>query len=160
MRMTLTTTLDCPLETAWSQVQRLALLQHVAWPLIRFTFQEPNTPPLRWSEGRYRVGMWSFGVIPLGSQWIVIEYPDGLSIADGKATLRDNGSGRFIRQWDHWMIFEDIGNGQTRYTDRLDVRAGVLTPGVWLFARMFYGHRQCRWQGLVATGFKTLEPGG
>lgn len=156
MRMTLTTQLECPIETVWMQVHRPALLEHIAWPLIRFTYRAPRTPPPRWVEGRYRVGMWSFGVLPLGGQWVGIEYPEGSSIADGKAVLRDNGSGTLIHKWDHWIFLEDIGNGRTRYTDRLDVEAGVLTPFVWLFARLFYGHRQRRWRTLVATRFTAL----
>lgn len=156
MRMTLTTRLDCPIETVWTQVHRPELLQHIAWPLIRFTYRDDGMPPVRWTQGRYRVGMWSFGIIPLGQQWVGIEYPEGTSVTNGRAVLRDNGSGTLIHKWDHWIFLEDVGGGQTRYTDRLDVEAGVLTPFVWLFARIFYGHRQRRWRALVATGFTAL----
>ena len=160
MRMTLTTDLDCPIETVWTQVHRPALLEHIAWPLIRFTYREPRTPPPTWVEGRYRVGMWSFGILPLGGQWVGIEYPGGTSIADGRAVLRDNGSGALIRKWDHWIFLEDIGEGRTRYTDRLDVEAGLLTPFIWLFARVFYGHRQRKWHRLITTDFRALREGG
>ena len=35
----------------------------------------------------------------------------------------------------------------------LSFRAGVLTPFIWLFAQLFYRHRQSRWRRLVANGF-------
>ncbi len=156
MRMTLTTELDCPIGTVWEQVQRPALLEHIAWPLIRFTYREPKLPPPTWVEGRYRVGMWSLGFIPLGGQWVGIEHPQGTAITDRRAVLRDNGSGTLIRKWDHWIFLEDIGGGRTRYTDRVDVGAGILTPFIWLFARVFYAHRQRKWRRLVATDFRAL----
>lgn len=157
MRMTLTTELDCAIDMAWAQVRRPALLKYIAWPLIRFTYRDPKTLPDTWSTGRYRVGMWSFGVLPLGGQWVGIEFPEGEAITDGRAVLRDNGAGTLITTWDHWIFLEDLGNGRTRYTDRVDVRAGLMTPAIWLFARIFYGHRQRRWRRLVATGFRALD---
>jgi len=33
------------------------------------------------------------------------------------------------------------------------IEAGILTPFVWLFARLFYAHRQRRWAALAAKGF-------
>jgi hypothetical protein len=36
--------------------------------------------------------------------------------------------------------------GTCRYSDEIEIDAGLLTPLVWLFARVFYGHRQRRWQ--------------
>jgi hypothetical protein len=37
--------------------------------------------------------------------------------------------------------------------DTVEVRAGVLTPFIWLFAQLFYRHRQRRWRALVARRF-------
>ena len=87
-----------------------------------------------------------FGVVPIGMQTIGIEYPKG----DDGYVLRDNGRGTMISVWDHWIFVEPDEHGGTRYTDRVDVEAGVLTPFVSTFARAFYGHRQRRWQELAA----------
>jgi len=86
-----------------------------------------------------------------------IEYPEGPDISAGRAVLRDNGSGRLVPIWDHWIFLEDIGAGRTRYTDRVDVEAGVLTPMIWLFACLFYAHRQRRWHRLIRANFAPLE---
>jgi len=160
MRMTLTTELDCPIGTVWQQLHRPALLEHIAWPVLSFSFRDSDQPSSTWEEGRYYAHLRSFGFIPLGGQWVGIEYPEGSSVSGGKAVLRDNGSGTLISKWDHWIFLEDTGDGLTRYTDRLDVEAGLLTPFIWLFARVFYGHRQRRWRRLVATDFKALRREG
>lgn len=157
MRMTLTTEFACPPETVWAQVHRPALLHWIARPLLRFTPRDPRPWPARWRPGRYRTGMWAFGVIPLGGQWVGIEFPEGETLNNGRGVLRDNGSGTLIRVWDHWIFVEDLGAGRTRYTDRVDVKAGLLTPFIWLFARVFYGHRQRRWKRLIAQGFRPLD---
>lgn len=157
MRMRLTTVLDCPIERVWTEVHKPSLLRHIAWPLLRFVPRGPEPWPARWTEGRFRVGMWAFGVLPIGGQWVGIEYPQGEALKDGKGVLRDNGSGDLIRAWDHWIFLEKIDDSRTRYTDRLDVSAGPLTPFVWLFARIFYAYRQRRWRRLIARNFAQLE---
>jgi hypothetical protein len=45
------------------------------------------------------------------------------------------------------------------YRDRVEVRAGVLTPFIWVFAQIFYRHRQRRWRRLAANGFDYGESG-
>ncbi|MBE7004664.1 MAG: hypothetical protein E7425_10385 [Ruminococcaceae bacterium] len=32
-----------------------------------------------------------------------------------------------------------------RYTDRVEIRAGWITPFIWLWANAFYAHRQRKW---------------
>jgi hypothetical protein len=131
-----------------SAVMSPALLCHVTAPLIRF---EPVTPPgwpARWQPGPFLVRMKLFGLLPLGEQTIDISLPP---TAPGLFLLRDNGHSRLIPRWDHLIIIEAVEGG-TRYTDRVEIEAGWRTPFVWLFARLFYGHRQRRWRQLVAHG--------
>jgi ligand-binding SRPBCC domain-containing protein len=148
MKVTLTTTLDAPIDRVWDALQTPALLQHVAAPLIRFT---PLDGPFedRFKDGRKRVAMWFFGILPLGRQWIDVSRP---VLGDGKRRIRDNGAGDLVRRWDHWIAIEDVG-GKTRYTDEVEIEAGVLTPFIWGFAAVFYRWRQHRWRRFVRRGF-------
>jgi hypothetical protein len=91
-----------------------------------------------------------FGVIPIGWQTIGIELPGAPT---GEYRLRDNGHGPLIERWDHMIEIAPEGEG-TRYTDRVHIEAGLLTPLVAAFARAFYAHRQRRWQRLVARAFR------
>ncbi|WP_374137484.1 hypothetical protein [Sphingomonas sp.] len=67
--------------------------------------------------------------------------------------MRDNGSGDLIKRWDHWITIEPIAPDRCRYTDEVEVSAGIFTPFIWLFALVFYAHRQSRWRALVKSGF-------
>jgi len=42
-------------------------------------------------------------------------------------------------------------------TDRVHIDAGMLTPLVAAFARLFYAHRQKRWRALAKNGFHALR---
>jgi hypothetical protein len=56
------------------------------------------------------------------------------------------------RRWDHWIAIEPERRG-TRYTDTVHIDAGLLTPLIVAFARIFYRHRQRRWRRLAKSGF-------
>ena len=58
-------------------------------------------------------------------------------------------SGGVIRVWNHAMKVEPIADDRCRYRDRIEIRAGLLTPLVWLFASLFYRYRQARWRRLA-----------
>ncbi|MEL7187923.1 MAG: hypothetical protein AAGK17_00105 [Pseudomonadota bacterium] len=149
----LTCTLDCTPDNAWEHVQTSALLHHITQPLIRFRPQGQPFPAI-WEPGEYRAWMFLFGFIPLGWQAIAISKPK----SDGKARfVRDNGYSPLIKTWDHWIMIEPSADGEkTRYTDKVTIDAGVLTPVVALFARIFYGHRQKRWRSLARSRFAAL----
>lgn len=66
--------------------------------------------------------------------------------------LGDNGYSPLISKWDHLITAQEV-NGGTLYRDSVTIKAGILTPFVWLFARLFYAHRQRRWATLAANGF-------
>ncbi len=153
MRVEITTALAAPPERIWQELRRTELLEHVAAPILRFEPIQPETLPETWEEGRYLVALRFLGVLPMGRQWIVTSFhPDDTRA--GHFALRDNGSGQLVSRWDHWIFLEPDGAGGTRYTDRVEVEAGLLTPFIWLFAQMFYRHRQSRWRALVARDFQ------
>lgn len=148
------TTLACTPDETWSRVRTSALLLHVAAPLIRFTPKGPDPFPNIWQPGEYRAWVWLFSIIPAGWQAVVISEP-----APQGATrfIRDNGYSPLIRRWDHWITIAPGAGGTTSYTDRVEIEAGLLTPIIAGFARLFYAHRQRRWRALAKSGFAALE---
>ena len=153
LRVEVTTILPCTLVEASEQVRRPRLMEHVSWPLTVFAPLKPPALPAVWEPGEYLVRMWSFGVVPLGTQTISISFPPGP--AGGGTRLRDNGSGQLLRRWDHLITMEATEDGlRTRYTDRVDIDAGWATPLVWAWANVLYRWRQYRWHGLVARAFR------
>ncbi|WP_375402516.1 hypothetical protein [uncultured Sphingomonas sp.] len=91
-----------------------------------------------------------FGLVPIGEQWIVTSEPPA---GPGRYLFRDNGRGGLASRWDHLITIETLEPARCRYTDIVEIEAGLLTPFVWSFARLFYTHRQRRWRALVSSGF-------
>ncbi len=146
----LTTTLNAPLDTVWEALQHPATLVHVSQGFLSFTPVDPPELPERWAEGEYRVSLKAFGVLPIGSQVLGVEFPE---VEPPQRALRDNGRGGITKVWDHWIFIEPLGEDQTRYTDRIRVEAGLLTPILKPWVRAFYRHRQKRWRRLIANDF-------
>lgn len=151
MQTILTTFLDCPKERVWQEVQTVRLLAYIAAPIVVFEPLQPTCFPEIWAEACYQVRMKLFGWFSFGSHWIVISKPQ---TATGAFQLWDNGYGDMISKWDHRIIIQDEPNGKTRYSDDVEIEAGLLTPFVWLFSQAFYRHRQRQWQKLVAKNFQ------
>jgi hypothetical protein len=129
-------------------VQTPRLLQHVAWPLVVFRSREHGGFPQQWAPGPHRLWMLAFGLIPLGPQTIGIEIGPH---ENNLYRLRDNGSGLLARTWDHLITIAPEGAG-ARYTDKVRIGAGLLTPLVWAFASIFYRWRQVRWRAWAKRG--------
>ncbi|MFM7403023.1 MAG: hypothetical protein ACKO1N_02775 [Erythrobacter sp.] len=152
--VSLSTTLACTPDEAWERLKTSALLLHVAAPMIRFTPVGNMPVPVHFSAGEYRAYMSLFGFIPLGWQAIVVSEPP--PEADTRF-IRDNGYSPLIKRWDHWIAVRPEPGGLTHYTDRVEIEAGLLTPLIAGFARLFYAHRQRRWRALARTRFAALN---
>lgn len=142
MRVLVQSTLPCDADHAWDAVQTLALLREVCWPLIRLGPTRHAPLPERWQDGA-TVAMrpYIFGLVPLGTRWLHWERIDP-AIREMQTREHDP----LIRRWDHRIQVEPLTPGQCRYTDDVEIEAGVLTLPVWLFAQWFYRHRQRRWR--------------
>ncbi len=154
MKVVVKTVLDAPVERIWAEVKTPRLLNYVAAPLIVFDLIDPKTMPAHWGDGRYLVSMRFLGLIPIGRQWFVTSTPQPEDQARGVFRIHDNGIGDIAKVWSHLIVIEPQADGRTAYRDEVEVKAGVLTLGVWLFAHWFYRHRQTRWRRLVRQGFR------
>ena len=155
MKTTVSTLLDAKPERVWEELQRPALLEYVAAPLVAFDPVDLEAFPQRWEEDEYRVAMLLFGVIPLGEQTIDVSR-QRVDDTEGNQSyqLRDGGTGKLVSVWDHLISVRETPDNKTVYTDEVDVEAGVLTPLVFLFAVVFYRHRHRRWRKLVENNFE------
>jgi hypothetical protein len=142
MRVFLETILPCEADLAWSAVQTSALLLEIAAPLISLRPERRQQMPARWPLGvvvRLRPRL--FGILPLPTRTLLFE-----RIEPGEREIQTREHDALIRRWDHRIRVQPAGEGTCRYTDDVEIQAGVLTPLAWLFAQWFYRHRQRRWR--------------
>jgi hypothetical protein len=154
MRLSVRTVLGAPAARVWDEVRLPRLWLHVSAPLLAFDPIDPPELPETWIEGRYRVRMRLFGVLPIGHQWVVTSLPRPEDHERGVYRIRDEGSGDIVQVWDHRVVIRARDDGRTGYRDDVEVRAGLWTPLVWAFAHVFYRYRQARWRALARRSFR------
>jgi hypothetical protein len=121
-------------------------------PFVTVVPIAPAILPPRWETGRYRVAMRLFGIVPLGWEDIVVT--DVIADASaGRWGFHDAGCGQFTRRWDHRLLVEGLPGNRSRYTDTVDIDAGLMTAVTWLFAWAVFSWRHRRWRRLLAGPF-------
>ncbi len=150
MRLQCTSLIPCSPARLGSELERPVLLQHLAAPMLAFVPLDPPEFPAVWSPGEYRARLLLGGRIPLGVHTLV---PQPLPADAAPLVWHDAGHSGLIRVWDHQITISDV-HGMTRYTDLVEIHAGVLTGVAWLFAKVFYTHRQRRLNRLATAGFE------
>ncbi|MBB4661948.1 hypothetical protein [Conexibacter arvalis] len=162
--VSVSTDLPLPAERACELAARPALFAFVVRPFLRVgglpeRFPEPPAaapdapaaaeaaaPPAAAALARSgeAVGgrLWWLGVVPA--------WTHRLRVVSATATeLRTEEGGGPVRRWAHTLVFEPRGASACRYTDRVELDAGLLTPLVWCFAQLLFRWRQARWRALA-----------
>lgn len=78
-------------------------------------------------------------------------------------SLRTEEGGGIVRRWSHRIGVQPLSARRCRYTDTIDLDAGVLTLPIWAWASLFYRVRQHRWRRLaveLAHDHRTAQHGG
>ena len=132
----------------FEDLQNPEILIEAASPIISYIPIAPDTMPSRWEAGKdYLVRLRLFKSLPIGKHRIGIVYFN-------KETMEamSDESGAIAKVWTHHMVLEPYGQDDTLYTDEIEIKAGILTIFVWLFANYFYRHRQRKWKAIARNG--------
>lgn len=135
-------------EEVFNKLQRLKLLQYIAWPYATFT--PVGEKISEWRAGTSSVYMFKlFGIIPFGTHKINVvsfDKDDGIYTHEGN---------EYVPTWNHRIVLEEISPDQCLYSDIVEIEAGWKTIFVYLWARCFYAHRQRKWIRLLSKGTKS-----
>jgi ligand-binding SRPBCC domain-containing protein len=147
------TVLDASPEAAWRAVKRPETLAHVTRGLLGF--RPKGGMPEDWGAGTVvRARLFFFGVLPAWTHEIRV-----VRVDDAAREIYTNERGGPVRGWNHRITIGPAGPSRALYTDEIEVRAGPLTPLVWLYAQLFYRYRQARWRRLARRLPPQAAPG-
>lgn len=145
MQATIHSTIRTDSATMWRELRKPASLRYVASPILSFQPVDGRALPDWWEESEtYIVKLSLFDMFPLGKHRITV-----IRIDEAAMEMLTHESGMLTRTWNHLLQIRAIDVGAVEYTDSVEIRAGLLTPLVWLFAQFFYRHRQRRWKVLL-----------
>lgn len=131
MHVQLKLRLACPVDVATDALRDPQVMVAVTKPLVVYRSESPSGFPDRWTEEAHPVSASIFGVLPLGSTHVDLDWHE----RDGAWIQRDTGrgtSGQFARmRINHRMAVVPDGPGHTLLRDRLEFHAGPLGPLLW-----------------------------
>ena len=131
----------------WQELQKVSSLVYVASPILNFRPQKGHALPEEWILGtEYKLRISSFGIIPLGNHFIRL-----VELNKEKKRIVSNEHGMLTNVWNHTITFNAIDDQTITYTDEIEIKAGILTFSIWLFAHVFYRHRQRKWKELLES---------
>lgn len=142
--VTVSTLLDAPPHVVWRAVRTPAAFRFVTRGLVDLAGVDEHGPG--WGEGDTVTGRLRVLGVPFSHHRITVE-----SIDPHRRRLQSDEAGGPIRLWRHLIAVDavDGDDARSRYTDTIEIRAGVLTPAIAAFARVFYRLRQRRWRRLA-----------
>ena len=130
-----------PRDVVFQNLQRPETLQAIAKPYA--TFEPAGSTAAVWtagSESSWHLRL--FGFVPFGTHTIrIVRFdPEGISSREGN---------QHVPVWNHDILLVPVDENHTKYTDRVEMKAGWKTLFVWLWANAFYAHRQRKWIRLL-----------
>lgn len=146
MRCFVQTQLPASAEAVWAKVKLPATLLYVARGLLGFSGAQ-HFPP-EWHEGEVvQTRLWFFHMLPAWWKHTLV----AAEVDGGRHVIRSREHSGFYT-WDHVIRVTPLAAGACRYSDEIEIHAGLLTVFIWLYANVFYRYRQMRWRRLVSLG--------
>ena len=138
MIVKVTTELPISAEAACELARRPAVFRHVVWPV--FTI---DAVPESLEQGEeISARLWFFGFMPAWEHHLKL-------VAIGPREIYSNEHGGPVSTWNHRLTFEPTSDRSCRYTDEIEIEAGLSTLPTVLFAHLVFRWRQRRWRSLA-----------
>ncbi|RJP94851.1 MAG: hypothetical protein C4518_02490 [Desulfobacteraceae bacterium] len=143
MIATIQTHFDIPADKAWNILKQKDTFLYITRGFLGFAGN--RAWPEAFSEGQeIRTRLIFFHFLPAWKHVLRV-----IRMDDRARELYSNEMGGAVRVWNHLIKIEPESDSRCRYTDQIDIRAGWMTLGVWLYAHVFYRYRQSRWKRLI-----------
>jgi hypothetical protein len=142
MLVRLSTLLDTDADSAWNLVKKISTFHYVARGLLVWT---PNEQRDEWHTGQVLRSQLRFScLIPAWHHQVCV-----VALDNDRRELKTAERGGPVRKWNHSLSVEPVSQTSCRYTDSVEIEGGMLTPGIWLAAQLFFRYRQMRLRRLV-----------
>jgi hypothetical protein len=143
LRIKASSVLPAGRDIVYSELRKISTLLYVCSPMAAFT---PLDGQNAWEAGaRFRLKLKVMG-LDFGEHVIRVT-------RFGTHMISTEEHNRHVPKWNHTILLEDWGERRTKYSDVVEISAGLKTPFVWLWAHVFYRHRQRRWRKLLGRKF-------
>ncbi|MEJ6951552.1 hypothetical protein [Natronospora cellulosivora (SeqCode)] len=126
-------------EVVWSKLQEFETLSTITKPHI--SFKAKSNKKFKWHEGKkYLFKLRLYKIIPAGEHEIYVD-----NIDKENYEIQTYERNKIVTTWNHLIKLEGQKNGNTLYTDYVEIYAGIFTGLVACWSRFFYKCRQKKW---------------
>lgn len=139
----LETTLPTSAERVWYAMQSPVTFLYVCKGLFGIPALAGRAERLRRGE-RGTAWLFAFHLIPAYRHTIEV-----IEVDEPIGTIRTHEHGGLLRAWNHTLHVEAVDDNNCRYSDTVDIDAGLATALVAAVAVGIFRYRQRRWRKLV-----------
>lgn len=138
------TILPANADRVWSAMLSPATFLYVCKGLFGFPALAGRTESLRLGESGTG-WLFAFHVLPAYRHTIEV-----VEVDQPTGTIRTHERGGVLQAWNHTLHVEPLTENSCRYSDTVDIEAGLATGVVVAVATGIYRYRQRRWRKLVS----------
>lgn len=141
-KLTVASRIPMNIEAAWEKVQTLDLLRFIAKGMITFAPAHNKFLEKYTESSKIETKMKFYGFIPMiGVHTLFFE-----KIDHEKKILQTKESDVLAKVWNHKISMKKVDESTIDYEDEIVIYGGVWTSLIVFWAKLFYKHRQKRWQ--------------
>jgi len=141
IKIIISSTLNNSAEKIWERILNIETLIEICKPMATFK-SVTNEKNIKWELNKeYVFTLFIYGLLPFGKHKILLEKLD----KENKIILSKEHN-NIVRIWNHKILMENSGENIIKYTDEVEIYAGIFTFFVAIWAKMFYKHRQKKWE--------------
>jgi len=141
IKIIISSTLNNSAEKIWNKLLNIETLIEICKPMVTFK-SKINEKEMKWEINKeYIFKLFIYGFIPFGDHKIIIKKLD----KENKIIL-SNEYNKIVKIWNHLIFMENVGENEIKYTDEVEIYAGIFTLFTAIWAKLFYKHRQKKWK--------------
>ena len=141
IKIIISSTLNNSAEKIWNKLLNIETLIEICKPMATFK-SKINETEMKWEINKeYIFKLFIYGFLPFGDHKIILKKLD----KENKIIL-SNEYNKIVKIWNHLIIIENLGENEIKYTDEVEIYAGIFTLFTAIWAKLFYKHRQKKWK--------------
>jgi hypothetical protein len=141
IKIIISSTLNNSTEKIWNKLLNIETLIEICKPMATFKLKI-NEKEMKWEINKeYIFKLFIYGFIPFGDHKIILKKLD----KENKIIL-SNEYNKIVKKWNHLIIMENLGENEIKYTDEVEIYAGIFTIFTAIWAKLFYKNRQKKWK--------------
>jgi hypothetical protein len=144
IKITICSKLDNSVNKIWDKILNIQTLVEICKPMATFKTITKENIKIWELNTEYIFKLFIYGFIPFGNHKIILE-----TIDTGINVIKSKECNNIVKIWNHKITLENYGGKITKYTDEVEIYAGIFTLFIASWGIIFYKHRQKKWKKIA-----------